>query len=467
MGERSRCHRRRSRRQKPKNLKPDILPESLMMISTMHLARNSRVLPFAKYMSWLIRRALLALSICSALPFTGLPANAQTPVAGLPHVVDARVLSTPDRARLIVDLSGTAEFAVLTLQNPDRIAIAIDVGAVDAAALEQPPADSKGLISAFSVGQPAKGRARVEITLATPAQVQQAYMLQAIDGQPARLVVDIIPDTPERFAARAAADRAVADIPAAAPQPEPAALAPVTTPPGKPARSSQARPLIVIDPGHGGIDGGAEAPNGAKEKDIVLAFALELQRLLVATGRFDVALTRNDDTYLRLEDRVALARQNKADLFISVHADTFQDSTVRGASIYVRDARATDILDKVLAENENRSDLVAGFAPAKSDAQVVDILVDLMRRETRRQSYFAARDLLANLEPSTRLRRIPLRQADFFVLQAPDVPSVLVELGFLSNTKDIANLTQGGWRDQTAQAIARGVSTYFDGLAQN
>ena len=122
------------------------------------------------------------------------------------------------------------------------------------------------------------------------------------------------------------------------------------------------RPLVVIDPGHGGIDNGASAPNGVHEKDIVLAYALALQELLVESGRFDVALTREDDSFLRLEERVALARANKADLFISIHADSFAQTEIRGASVYTRDENATDLLDQVLADNENRVDLVAGFA---------------------------------------------------------------------------------------------------------
>ena len=196
----------------------------------------------------------------------------------------------------------------------------------------------------------------------------------------------------------------------------------------------------------------------------LLAFALRLQELLVASGRFDVALTREDDTFLRLEERVALARANKADIFISIHADTFQQSEIRGASVYTRDENATDVLDKVLADNENKTDVIAGFAMPQMPPQVVDILLDLMRREMRHQSYSVAQAIVHQLEPSVALRRFPVRQADFFVLQAPDVPSVLVELGFLSNADDMANLMRGEWQDRTAEALARGISTYFDGL---
>src|SRR5690606_27062284 len=304
--------------------------------------------------------------------------------------------------------------------------------------------------------QAAPDRVRTTLTLSAPAQVQQTYMLDPFEGQPARLVVDVIPATAEVFAANVARDLAASNA-------APAAVA--STPAGGSELPLATRPLVVIDPGHGGIDSGAETPGGIKEKDIVLAFALHLQELLVESGRFDVALTRSDDTYLRLEERVALARTNKADLFISIHADSFQQPEIRGASVYTRDENATDVLDKILADNENRSDVIAGFAMPQMPPGVVDILLDLMRREMRHQSFMAAQAIVHQLEPSVELRRFPVRQADFFVLQAPDVPSVLVELGFLSNADDMANLLQGQWQDRTADALARGISTYFDGLA--
>lgn len=198
------------------------------------------------------------------------------------------------------------------------------------------------------------------------------------------------------------------------------------------------------------------------EKDITLAFALQLQKVLIDSGRFDVALTREDDTYLTLNQRVDLARQNKADLFISLHADSFQEQDIRGASIYTRDENATDVLDKVLADGENRYDIVGGFAVPQATPAVMDILVDLMRREMRKSSFLAAQAIIHQLEPSVTLRKFPVRQADFFVLQAPDVPSVLVELGFLSNAADIANLQKSDWRDRTVDALARGIAEYFN-----
>ena len=374
----------------------------------------------------------------------------------LPQILDARLTSTPDRARLILDLSAPSEFAVASLSGPDRIAVDVRVAGLRFAA---PPAVAGGgIVSSYTIEMAETGRARTLVRLSTPAKVQQAYVLDAVADQPARLVVDFIIDTPEEFAARVAADLAASianqgNVPKTA-----------STEPGTHAPIPDTRPLVVIDPGHGGIDNGASAGNGVHEKDIVLGFALALQDVLVDSGRFDVALTREDDTFLRLEERVALARANKADIFISLHADSFQQPEISGASVYTRDERATDVLDKVLADGENRRDIVAGFVLPSEQPVVVDILVDLMRRQMRRQSFVAAQAIVHQLEPSVSLRRFPVRQADFFVLQSPDVPSILVELGFLSNASDIANLQQSDWRDRVVAALARGIADYFDGM---
>lgn len=405
-------------------------------------------------MTRLILKRLVAK--CLALMACLAPVHAQvaTALPPLPNVIDARVTATEDRARLVIDLAERTAFSFVSLSDPLRLAIDVQAGTFS---VPDPEGEltEPGLITSYQIQQAAADRIRTILTLSGPAQVQQAYVLDAFEEQPARLVVDIIPATEEAFLANVERDKEASQAVAPA----------VSTPAGGSELPVTSRPLVVIDPGHGGIDSGAEAPGGVKEKDIVLAFSLRLQELLVDSGRFDVALTREDDSYLRLEERVELARSNKADLFISLHADSFQQPEIRGASVYTRDENATDVLDKVLADNENATDVIAGFAmPTTMAPEVVDILLDLMRREMRVQSFMAAESIVHQLEPSVALRRFPVRQADFFVLQAPDVPSVLVELGFLSNASDMANLMQSDWQDRTAEAIARGISTYFDGL---
>lgn len=398
---------------------------------------------------------MLTLLLALAMPVF---ANAQDSATQepLPNVIDARITVAPDRARLVIDLAARTEFSFVSLDGPDRLAIDVRAGTFSVPEPEGTPTE-ESIVSSYVIEQAAFDRVRTILTLSAPAQVQQAYVLDPFEGQPARLVVDIIPATAEEFAANVERDQAASQTTA-----PPA----ISTPAGGSELPIATKPLVVIDPGHGGIDSGAETADGIREKDIVLAFSLRLQELLVESGRFDVALTRQTDTYLRLEERVALARANKADLLVSIHADSFQQPEIRGASVYTRDENATDVLDKVLADTENRSDVIAGFTMPVMSPEVVDILLDLMRREMRVQSFMAAQSIVHQLEPSVALRRFPVRQADFFVLQAPDVPSVLVELGFLSNAADIANLTQSDWRDRTAEAIARGISTYFDSLKE-
>jgi N-acetylmuramoyl-L-alanine amidase len=373
-------------------------------------------------------------------------------ISTLPEVLEARVTATPERARLIIDLSGTTEFAIVSIAGPDRIAV--DVKSTGSRIGVPADVAGSGMVSGYAVELAEPGRVRTTLLLSSAAQVQQAVMLEAVGDQPARLVVDLIGDTPEGFAERAAADLAAS----AALQNVPLQVLAPTTPA---AGAEVVRPLVIVDPGHGGIDNGASAPNGVHEKNIVLAFALDLQKKLIDTGRYDVALTREDDTYLTLDQRLALARNNRADLFISLHADSFQQSDIRGASIFTRDEKATDVLDKILAENENRADIVAGYVRPNIEPAVVDILVDLMRRETRKLSFLAAQALVRQLQPSVALRRFPVRQADFYVLQAPEVPSVLVELGFLSNASDIGNLQKPEYRTRMVEALAKGVDDYF------
>ncbi len=377
-------------------------------------------------------------------------------LAGLPEVLAVRVSSTDVRARLVVDLEQVTAFSFVSLADPMAIAVDVRVKGLEVEEGGFPVGD--GMISSYNLARLGTDRVRTTLYLSAPMQVQQAYVLEPFDEQPARLVVDLIAETPQAFIERAAEDLANAQrsTVAATPVPDQPSSEPGTT-----LVAVETRPLILIDPGHGGNDGGAETPNGIQEKTITLAFAKKLQELLIATGRFDVALSRDGDRFMLLEQRVQLARDNRADLFISIHADTFEDPAIRGASVYTRDEQASDVLDKVLAEQENKVDLLAGYELPEAEPAVVNILVDLMRREMRRQSFVAASFIVNQLKPSVRVRRFPLRRADFFVLQSPDVPSILLELGFLSNVSDAENLTSPRWRDRVAEAVARGIAQYF------
>ncbi|MGH6924159.1 MAG: N-acetylmuramoyl-L-alanine amidase family protein, partial [Propylenella sp.] len=228
------------------------------------------------------------------------------------------------------------------------------------------------------------------------------------------------------------------------------------------------KPVVVIDPGHGGIDSGAVGEGGLLEKDVTLRFAQELARQLEAGGALHAVLTRNDDTFLALPERVKVARDHGAKLFISVHADTVRQDYVRGATVYTLSEDASDALAAAVAARENRSDILAGFALDDQPDDVADILVDLAQRETRNLSVRFAKSLVGDMEGSFELNSNPWRRASFKVLKAPDVPSVLLELGYLSNAKDEEMFRAEGWPKKEAETVARAVEAFVagNGMAQ-
>jgi N-acetylmuramoyl-L-alanine amidase len=386
------------------------------------------------------------------------------------EILDARLAVGPEKSRLVVDLSAAAGYATFPIDQPDRLVVELGVEKL----ADDAPTELKtdGLVRDTAIGMVDDGRARIVMFLSKPVQVTDIQMLEAVGEQPARLVVEIAEGERDVFDQAVAQSKAL--LAGEAGDDDTAATAPAVETPTTPQTDEgpmpsvvEVRPLILLDPGHGGIDGGARAENGLEEKHVVLEFAKKVQSELLATGKFDVALTRTGDEFLSLEERVDLARENKASLMISLHADSFGDPSVRGASVYTRDEAATDVLDKVLAEGENRVDLIAGFDAPQDDDQVVNILIDLMRRETRRQSFLAARSIVDNIETELPMRPYPLRRADFFVLQSPEVPSILLEMGFLSNGLDMENLAKADWQRKAAKSLADGIAKYFDATAQN
>jgi N-acetylmuramoyl-L-alanine amidase len=222
------------------------------------------------------------------------------------------------------------------------------------------------------------------------------------------------------------------------------------------------RPLVVIDPGHGGVDPGAIAVGGAHEKDIVFGFADHLRRRLAETGRYRVAMTRGGDVFVPLDERVRIARDAKADLFISVHADSISAAPqVRGLTVYTGSEQASDTESQRLAERENKADAAAGLDAGAGPGEVADILQDLTLRETRSFSQRFAQKLVGGITPVMPLSKKPQREAAFRVLRAPDVPSVLVELGYLSSAKDIDLLLSESWRDRSTAAMAAAIDRFF------
>jgi N-acetylmuramoyl-L-alanine amidase len=228
----------------------------------------------------------------------------------------------------------------------------------------------------------------------------------------------------------------------------------------------RAKPVIVIDPGHGGIDSGAEGAQGL-EKNIVLSTAKEVRRALLATRRYDIIMTRTTDVFIPLDQRVRIARRAHADLFISLHADSLAEKDraqmIRGATVYTLAERASDERSRAMAEKENGSDLLAGITAteADDDESVRSILFDLMWRESANLSIDFRRLLVAQMRSRVALARDPFRQGPFKVLRQPGSPAVLLELGYISNTVDEKLMSSLAWQRSVADAVTRAVNEYF------
>ncbi|MEO0922687.1 MAG: N-acetylmuramoyl-L-alanine amidase, partial [Pseudomonadota bacterium] len=220
---------------------------------------------------------------------------------------------------------------------------------------------------------------------------------------------------------------------------------------------------VVIDPGHGGKDGGARTTDGTLEKEIVLSFSNILADALSGSGRFDVILTRTSDVFVPLKERVAIAQRNKADLFVSIHADSLpSDRTVRGTAVYTISRKASDRMTAEIAAQQNKSDAIAGYEVKDAPNAVVDILFDLTRRETSNLSALFARHFVGDMRGKIRFFKFPLQRGAFTVLRVPDIPSALIELGFLSNAADAKQLSSAGWREKVALEMAAAIARYFD-----
>jgi N-acetylmuramoyl-L-alanine amidase len=220
---------------------------------------------------------------------------------------------------------------------------------------------------------------------------------------------------------------------------------------------------VVIDPGHGGIDNGTKAASGEMEKTIVLEFSLMLRDKIEKTGKYRVVMTRTDDSFVALDERVQLARTRQASLFLSVHADALArgDGDAQGATVYTLSERPSDARAARLAEVENRADAIAGLDLSTEPEDVAGILFDLARRETKTFSLQFAQAVVGELKKAARVHQNPLRSASFVVLKAPDVPSVLIELGYVSNKADLKSMISAQWRDRTADSIVQAVDSFF------
>jgi N-acetylmuramoyl-L-alanine amidase len=384
--------------------------------------------------------------------------------ARFPVASDARLAGDGKQTRFILDLDQPISFHAFPLADPYRVVV--DIPQVS---FQLPPgvgSAGRGLIKAFRYGLVMPGGSRIVFDLTAPARISNVSVLEAANGQPPRLVLELEEVDRTTFVQSLPAENrpelrpAIADA-KAAPLPVSTVPAGVEAAPVQPGRADM-RPVIVIDPGHGGPDNGTQSGNES-EKNLVLGFALTLRDRIEKGGKYRVVMTRTDDTFIPLDDRVKIARNHSAALFVSIHADALprHEGDAQGATIYTLSDRASDAEAERLAEAENKADAIGGVNLTEEPTEVADILIDLAQRETRTFSNRFARILMAEMKTTTRMHKHPLKSAGFRVLKAPDVPSVLVELGYVSNKDDLEHLVSENWRSRTVGSVAHAIDAFF------
>ncbi|MBZ9998579.1 MULTISPECIES: N-acetylmuramoyl-L-alanine amidase [unclassified Mesorhizobium] len=358
------------------------------------------------------------------------------------------------KMRIVMDFDREPDVKWFLLRRPNRLVIDL---ANTKLAIDAKDLKPRGLVKGVRLGELEAGVSRLVLTGKGPFAVDKLDVLKNEDGAGYRIAIDMSAASEREFDTALANQALTTGSTVSTDKGGRVGTGPVSNP--------GHRFTVVIDPGHGGVDGGAEGLNGTVEKNVTLAFATELRDKLAAVGRYDVFMTRDTDEYLRLDDRVRIARQHEADLLISIHADTISLKGIRGATVYTVSDKASDPEAQALADRENLSDQFAGMVIKDDNKEVTDILIDLIRRETHTFSMSFAHTLVGQLSTSVGLINNPQRSAGFKVLKAPDVPSVLVELGYLSNAKDEAQLLDADWRGKAAQSITNAVALFASARA--
>lgn len=384
--------------------------------------------------------------LTALLSFAGLgKATESTPALS---ALTYRMAGDDLRMRVVVMFDQEPTFSTLLLDNPHRLVLDLPETRFG---FDEKSLAPRGLISRVRYGLVGANRSRLILTFRGPFNVETIQVTKNETAPGYRLVADITATSSSDFATKMQSQRDITGStkPVAPPVEIKAAI-----------ERDPSRPFtVMIDPGHGGIDSGAESISGLKEKNLTLTFGLELRDRLAQEGNIRVLMTRDDDRFLRLSERVRLARQEEADLFISVHADTVNQHDIRGATVYTISDKASDAVARAMAERENKADNVAGIV-AEEFPEVADILLDLTRRETHTFSLNFAEKVIKHLRGEISLINNPHRFAGFQVLRAPDVPSVLIEIGYLSNAQDEKLLSDPEWRRKLADRIALAVKAF-------
>ena len=405
---------------------------------------------------------LCAGTIAAERPAPSPGVSSPTAASNFPIASDARLAGDAKQTRFILDLDKTIQFRAFPLADPYRVVV--DIPQVTFRLAAGTGSAGRGLVKAFRYGLVMPGGSRIVFDLTGPAKIANSYVLEAANGQPPRLVLEFEEVDRTAFVQSLAPENrpelrpAIAEAKAAVVSTE---VARASMEAGS-AQVSDTRPLIVLDPGHGGIDNGTQAA-GEMEKNLVLGFGLALRDRIEKSGKYRVVMTRTDDTFIPLNDRVKVARNASAALFVSIHADALprREGDAQGATIYTLSDKASDAEAERLADAENKSDAIGGVNLTDEPTEVADILIDLAQRETRTFSNRFARLLMGEMKTTARMHKHPLKSAGFRVLKAPDVPSVLVELGYVSNKGDLEHLVSENWRTKTVGSMAQAIDAFF------
>ena len=381
-----------------------------------------------------------------------------------PTVKSVRIGQQNDMTRLVFDITESADFTIFTLAEPHRVVI--DMPPAHWALAERSLPIGRAGVTQVRFGHFTTEVSRIVLDLSRPLALQQARLLPPGRASVAthRLVLDFVPVSPEAFRAGARTSEPAAEVTAAAQPAEPIQEVRLTDPaePVPQPRLKPPRHLIALDAGHGGRDPGAISTSGVKEKDVVLTFTLELRKAMLASGRYRVVMTRISDRKVGLHRRVEIAREAGAELFLSIHVDRLEDSTVSGASVYTLSDESSDEETAALAARENKADIVADVDLSEGyDEEVAKVLISLVQQNTMNCSAAFAAILLPELDRVAPLIRRAHRFGDFRVLKAPDIPSVLIELGFLSNDQDAERLRSESHRAALAGAIIEATDRHF------
>ena len=369
---------------------------------------------------------------------------------GTPVALDVRVSGDESVSRIIVDFDRPIEGRPQLLDHPWRLVLDFDRIRFG---FDPNPEQWTGLVRDLRWGDMSDINSRIIFEMDEPFRIENISNVENAETDTHRIIIDLAKTDSTTFKA-ALLDRmrtsAVVNREAKSNRLGIEGVAP----------NRRGAFRVVVDPGHGGIDNGAIGRNGTIEKDITLAFSKELKAELETRPGLDVILTRDSDVFIPLNDRVQFARQHNADLFISIHADSVRQKYVRGATVYTISEKASDSVAAEIAEAENKSDAIAGLSFEDEPEDVSDILIDLARRETLGFSVQFARLAVNSISQEVRMIKNPHRYAGFRVLRAPDVPSVLVELGFLSNVEDEKLLNQADWRAIIARRLSNSVAQF-------